>query len=67
MSQEHLLGMSVKETLMLLTRTTNELYSLVDLLQQRVLALELQVRCTHLFKNHETHLTCIHCDQERGF
>lgn len=65
--KHHLLGMSVDETLSLQTRTINKLFALVDTLQQRCHALEMQVRCLHLFENKNTHMKCIHCGQERGF
>jgi hypothetical protein len=65
--KHYLLGMTVNETLALLTRTNNELYELLATLQHRILALEMQVRCTHMFKNYDSHSECIHCGQCKGF
>jgi hypothetical protein len=66
MSEEYLPGVSVKETLSLLTRMCNELGDSITILQDRVLQLERQVRCHHVFKRYAQYSICIYCDQKRG-
>ncbi len=44
----------------------NYLLKRVLLLEQRIVALEKQVRCTHLFKRYADYLECVHCNQRLG-
>jgi hypothetical protein len=45
--EQYKLGMTHKQALDLVIRCHNELYDLVDTLQKRIVALELQDRCNH--------------------
>lgn len=67
MSEEYLPGTTVKEALSMIIRLHNELHDIVMILQNRVLALEIQVRCTHLFTSLDTHMECLYCKQQKGF
>lgn len=64
MSEEYLSGTTIRDALSMIIRLHNELHDIVMILQNRVLALELQVRCTHLFKKFDDdEVKCIYCDQ----
>ena len=65
--EPYMLGSSVKEALSMVIRSHHELHDIVMTLQERVLALEMQVRCTHLFKTYTEYMECVHCTQRKGF
>lgn len=65
--EPYLLGATVKDALGMVIRNHHELHNIVMTLQDRILALELQTRCNHLFENMKSHLECIHCGQKKGF
>lgn len=56
------LGMTVDETIQMLIRTTNSLYDICDTLQQRVIALEMQTRCSHIYEGG----VCVCCNHTTG-
>jgi hypothetical protein len=64
---EYELGVSYHDALAMAIRTNNELHDIVMTLQDRVLALEVESRCTHLFKKNEVCMKCEYCGQVRGF
>jgi hypothetical protein len=64
---EYELGISYKEALSMAIRTNNELHDIVHAMQERIMCLEREVRCTHLFKNYDDYMMCVHCEQKKGF
>ncbi len=64
---EYMLGMSYKEALDMLCRVHNEQSDIINTMQERILCLEREVRCTHLFKNEQDYMQCVHCNQKKGF
>jgi hypothetical protein len=65
--EHYLLGLTVKETLSVLIRVNNELHEIIHTMQERIMCLEREVRCTHLFKNYDDYMMCVHCEQKKGF
>lgn len=57
---------SILDTLNMLANLITHECDRLTLLQNRVLELEIQVRCTHLFKNEESYNKCVNCGQERS-
>ena len=64
---EYMLGVSYKEALDMLSRVNNELHDIIHTMQERIMRLELEVRCTHLFKKYDDYQMCVHCEQKKGF
>lgn len=64
---EYELGMSYQEAMDMVVRVTNELHDIIHTMQERIMCLEREVRCTHLFKNEQYYMQCVHCNQKKGF
>lgn len=64
---EYALGISYHDALEMSIRTNNELHEIIHTMQERILCLEREVRCTHLFKNEQDYMQCVHCNQKKGF
>jgi hypothetical protein len=64
---EYSLGMSYKEAMAMVIRATNELHDIIHAMQERITCLEREVICTHLFKNYDDYMMCVHCEQKKGF
>ena len=64
---EYELGMSYQEAMDMVVRVTNELHEIIHTMQERIMCLEREVRCTHLFKNYDDYMMCVHCEQKKGF
>lgn len=59
--------MHYKQALSMAIRADNEQHDIIHAMQERIMRLEREVRCTHLYKNYKDYMMCVHCDQKKGF
>ena len=64
---EYGLGISYKEALSMSIRANDKLHGIVHEMQERIMRLEREVRCTHLFKNYDDYVMCVRCEQKKVF
>ncbi len=48
-------------------QTPDWLLKELETMKERIVCLEREVRCTHLFKNYDDYMECVRCNQRKGF